>query len=104
MRFDPPDPASRVAAVTVLGDVDFADAGALLRCVRQGVVAGAFEIILDLSAVTYMDSIGLRDMVASLGACAAAGVLLSIRAPATCVARILEMTGLSELFPRARPA
>lgn len=88
------------ATVRVAGDVDLTTADELQRVVRAQMEAG--PVLLDLSAVSFMDSSGLRvldDLVRHSRA--GGGDLWVDRDLPDSVAQILELTGLMQVLPLA---
>jgi anti-anti-sigma factor len=49
-----------IPVATLSGDIDMANVGAIERSIARGVSNDAYAVILDLSAVTYLDSAGIR--------------------------------------------
>jgi anti-sigma B factor antagonist len=92
-----------IAVVRAGGELDLAGAPQLVRAI--GLAAGGRRprVLVDLSALEFCDSAGLR---ALLGAAreveARAGRLVVAVEPGGAVARLLEMAGLTE-FLRVRP-
>jgi anti-sigma B factor antagonist len=56
------------------------------------------SLILDMAEVTFMDSSGLRVLIELNRRTSAAGVTLTVRAPSRAVARIIEISGLSDVI------
>jgi anti-anti-sigma factor len=84
------------AAVTVRGEIDL-ESSAELGTALAG-LEGPGEVTLDLSDVSYMDSTGLRTLLKARDAVVAAGGRLRVGATSSIVARLIEITGASELF------
>ncbi len=86
--------------VRVAGDVDLTTAEELDRVVRAQLQVGS--VLLDLSAVTFMDSSGLRVLDGLARHSRGGGGKLRI-APALpdSVAQILELTGMMQILPIA---
>lgn len=84
--------------VIVAGEVDLATAGALEHATRDALAAG--PVTVDLSAVTFMDSAGLRTLGDLARAAQADGGGLRIadgfQRP---VARLLDVTGMRAALP-----
>jgi anti-sigma B factor antagonist len=55
-------------------------------------------LVLDMAQVTFMDSSGLRVLIELNRRASAAGVALTVRAPSRAVARIIEISGLSDVI------
>ena len=84
-----------VVTVTVTGEIDAATAGELETALVSA-VPGATSIDVDMAAVGFMDSSGLRAMVIAMYAADEAGVPLRIVATTPTVDRLLSITGLTE--------
>jgi anti-anti-sigma factor len=76
--------------VTVLGEIDMNNAGQLVDALES--VAGT--AVVDLSAVTFIDSKGLQGLLQVQRALRRRGDDLILRHPSRAVRRILELTGL----------
>lgn len=59
---------------------------------------GVRRVVLDVSGVQFIDSSGLRVLLAADDSLANAGIRLAIRAPSESVRRLLEITDLLEHF------
>lgn len=84
--------------VVVAGDVDLASADTVEDVTLQHVAAlpeSTCPVVLELSAVTYMDSTGLR---ALLNLRRGLGERLLLHAPSAPVARLIELTGVRSRF------
>jgi anti-anti-sigma factor len=88
------------ARVTVSGELDAATASDLESALADAVASGG-RVELDLSAVTFIDSSGLRALIVSRQAASDAGGTLVLGATTAVVDRLLQLTGLDESFPRA---
>lgn len=82
--------------VTVRGELDAASAPQL-EAAFAAAVAGA-DLALDLSAVTFIDSSGLRAITAARREAEAGGRSLEVVSASVAVRRIFEMTGLASLL------
>jgi len=76
--------------VTLVGEVDLVDEQRLEDCLAS--LTGT--VIVDLHAVTFLGSTGLRAFVVAQKRLSADGGMLLIRAPRDHVRRVLEITGL----------
>jgi anti-sigma B factor antagonist len=88
--------------VSVAGEVDLATAEQMAAGVRDALAAGA--VTLDLSAVVFMDSAGVRALNTALRDAAHAGSELTVRQnlqPA--VVQVLELTGMLGLLRLEAP-
>lgn len=84
--------------VSVAGEVDIATAEELTAAVRSGLATGG--VVIDLGAVTFMDSAGVRALNTALRDAAESGRELRVAdglQPG--VVQVLEMTGMLALLP-----
>jgi anti-anti-sigma factor len=88
--------------ILLRGEVDFATAPDLQAAVSAAICAEPppTTIILDLSGITLLDSIGIGAVVTAHRICEQAGVRLAAPNPSPVVARLFAVTGLRELLAR----
>jgi anti-sigma B factor antagonist len=87
-----------VVTVSATGDID-AYTAPLLRSVLDGhLQRGRPHLVLDLSGVQFLGSAGLAALVETQKSASARGIHLRLIATTRAVTRVLEVTGLSELF------
>jgi anti-sigma B factor antagonist len=55
-------------------------------------------IAIDMSAVSFIDSSGLRELIALAGRAGDAGRSVNLERPSSSVVRLIEITGLAEMF------
>ncbi|MGQ0841082.1 STAS domain-containing protein [Actinokineospora sp.] len=85
--------------MSIAGEVDLATAPRLEQALGEALATpGATGVTLDLSRVEFMDSAGLRVLVAALRQAEDTGRTLTLYEPHDRVRRIIEITGLSEVF------
>jgi anti-sigma B factor antagonist len=84
--------------ITVSGEVDLATAADLEGVIAEALSGSASVIEVDLAGVEFMDSAGLRVLVAARKQADDAGRTLRLRSPHERVRRIIEITGLSAVF------
>ncbi len=84
--------------VQVRGEIDLATAPELEARVLQAFDGGPSSIVLDLDGLTFIDSSGLRALVALSKAAGDRGALLTLRNVPRHAQRVLELTGLSDFF------
>jgi anti-sigma B factor antagonist len=87
------------AVVTVVGDVDL---GTASRLSDEAVTALGTEtpnVVFDLGGVTFLDSSGLKVLVATQKRAALAGGSMSLAAVPHVVMRVLTVTALDKVFP-----
>ena len=83
--------------IHLAGEVDLAVADRVESAIDE-VLKGedGVDITIDLDGVTFLDSTGLRVLVAAHGRCAREGRSLTLINPSTPVSRLLEITGLGQ--------
>ena len=87
--------------VTVLrcaGEIDIST-GPILEDGLQRAYAAGGDLVLDMSAVSFMDSTGLGLFVTAAKACTSAGTRIGIAGAAPMVVKVLTVTGLNKLLP-----
>jgi anti-anti-sigma factor len=90
--------AGEVRPVAVRGEVDLATATDLESAVR-GVLDDAPDgVVLDLAQLTFIDSSGLRALVALAKDAESRGTSLALRNLPRHAQRVLELTGLGDWF------
>ena len=87
--------------VAVRGEVDLATAPELEACVSQAFEGAPSVVILDLAALTFIDSSGLRVLVTLAGDATARGSSVALRNVPSHAQRVLDLTGLADTFPSA---
>lgn len=85
-----------VVTVAVVGEVDISNATQLSAAGLSALESGADELVVDLTAVTFMDSTGLGHLVRVLRAARPTPVQLLVTHPH--VLRLFEVTGLTGAF------
>ena len=93
------DDATRGVRVVVSGELDLAAAPQLDDVLRRA-LASAEDIIIDLSAVRFIDSTGLYTIVGAVREADTSGVALRIRSTLhPQVARLFEIVGMAHTLP-----
>jgi anti-sigma B factor antagonist len=87
------------ATVAASGQIDLATAPQLAKALAQARSEGTSEIVVDLSAVDFMDSAGVRVLVQAARESTEAGVQLFLQGAQGWVARVLEITGVAGFLP-----
>jgi anti-sigma B factor antagonist len=87
----------RRAVLSVDGEVDISNA-ADLRVAIENAGTRAFQIWLDLSATTFMDSSGLHAMAEARARLTRANLRLALICPDGPVLRALKLTGFDRIF------
>ena len=83
----------------VSGDLDLETAPRLLAGAEPHLVAADEGLIIDLSALTFIDSSGLSALIRINQRVSAIGRRLTIITPAPQVAKAFEITGLDQVLP-----
>lgn len=83
----------QTAIVRLAGEIDVATSPLVTDAVREAVGRGATRLVLDMSAVTFMDSSGIAALITTRSAAP-----LVVRAPSDAVVRLLATTGLTDTF------
>ena len=86
------------------GEIDLATADQLAERLRPVLDTGAADVIVDLGAVTFLDSTGLRVLLSARRRLEADGRQLHVRNPSRSVQRVFVLSGLDELVEPARQA
>lgn len=88
----------QTVVVTVKGEVDAASNSTLRGGIKDALTGGHKKVLLDMTGVSFIDSAGLRVLIDSqkLGENTGASVL--IESASDVVARLLEMTALTDRF------
>jgi anti-anti-sigma factor len=84
--------------VTVRGEVDLANAADLEACLRRAIDGSPSSVVLDLEALTFIDSSGLRVLVALSKEAQSRSATFGLRNVPNHAQRVLDITGLSDLF------
>ncbi len=84
--------------VVVSGELDVGSAPTLLRYLLELMTGPVETITLDLHDLSFIDSSGLKALIAARADAEAAGIALALRDIAAQPRRVLELTGLDELF------
>jgi anti-anti-sigma factor len=87
----------RRVVLSVDGELDISNA-AELRAAIENARSRAFEIWLDLSATTFMDSSALHAMAQARDRLSRANVVIALICPDGPVLRLLRLTGFDRIF------
>jgi len=87
-----------LATVAVRGEVDVYTAPRLREQLYGVVADNVPRVVLDLSAMTFIDSTGLGVIVGTLKRLREAGGDLVIRSPTRSTRKVLEITGLTRIL------
>jgi anti-sigma B factor antagonist len=89
----------RADVITVSGRVDSSNANKLAEVLQETMDLGQRNIVMELSALDYLSSAGLRHLVSTLKECRKANGDLRVATPSERVNEVLEMAGLKSLIP-----
>jgi anti-anti-sigma factor len=89
--------------LSVGGELDMATTRELIETVAQLVGQGVAPLTLDLGALTFMDSTGLRGILAIRDLCEAERCELALTLGPRHVQRVFELTGTGDLLPFGSP-
>ena len=85
--------------VRLLGELDMSTAPQLRDELLRLVSDGATMVTVDLSQLAFVDSTGLSVLITGLKRLRQQGGDLALRSPTPGTLRVLEITGLTEVFP-----
>jgi len=91
------------AVLAVSGEVDVATAPALRQAVVRAVDSRPSRVVIDLSAVSFMDSSALGVLISGYKYAQGAGVPMALASPAPGVYRLLRTSGMVEIFEVVDP-
>lgn len=99
LHIDTTCPSPTTARVAVSGEVDLATAQ-VLRDRLLGVLRdqGATMLSVDLAGVTFLDCTGINALIAARTAAARTGRQMRVTQPQPIVRRVLDLTGLLDVF------
>ena len=93
--------------LVLAGELDLASSWTLVDAVSQACADGAKDLVLDIGALDFIDSTGLRAMLSCRAICAESGCALGLAPEADRirpqVRRLFQVTGLLERLPFTEP-
>jgi anti-anti-sigma factor len=95
--------AGGACAICVTGELDIATSGSLEDELRRVEASDADRVILDLSGVTFMDSSGLRVVLAAGERSRCKGTRLRLVRGPEAVQAVFRLTGLEARLPWTEP-
>jgi anti-anti-sigma factor len=99
------DRGDGVLEVSLYGDIDFANSPSVREAIQAAVTAThPTAILIDLAAVTFLDSSGIAVLVIAHRLATAANARYRVVNPSPAIYEHLRLTGLADLFGVARPA
>ncbi|HEX5201097.1 MAG TPA: STAS domain-containing protein [Actinoplanes sp.] len=96
-------PGQECAVVEVAGDLDMATSPRLLERVQAVLDAGTPNVVVDLTAVGFMDSSGLGALVVMFKAAAERGGRLCVAAAQRPVRSVLAITSVDQAIEATKP-
>jgi anti-anti-sigma factor len=87
--------------VAVDGELDLGTADQLHEILEPAIAAGVGPVVLDLAELGFCDSAGLAVLVKTHNVLAGQDRRLVVARPSTAVARVLELSGLSQVITTA---
>lgn len=88
-----------VVVVTVVGEWDGSRVDRLAMTIAAEIALEPDRLVLDVSGVSFIDSYGLRDLLAARQSATEHQVRLELHDPSAAVLRLLDATRLREVFP-----
>lgn len=82
--------------LTLSGELDIGSAQILEDTVEQACASGAKELVLDLCAIDFMDSMGLRALLHARRSCQETGCAFHMTPASRPVQRVIDAAGLHE--------
>lgn len=98
-RVEDDRPLDGVVVLAVAGEVDLHVAPSLRERLRSGVDDAERAVVLDLSQVTFLDSMALSVIVAAGKRARGRGLELRLAVPRPEIRRVFEITLLDRIFP-----
>jgi anti-anti-sigma factor len=86
------------ATVWIEGEVEFATAPRLRETLLELAQEGARPVVVDLAEVSFLDSAGISLLIQAKKRLTSGGSDLVLRDPQANIRRVLEISGLTELF------
>ena len=86
------------SVVWLRGEHDLATVGALFEIVARAIAFGDADVVLDLSAVEFMDASTVGVIIAASELLGRGSRSLVLRSPSRCARRLIELCGLSDLL------
>jgi anti-sigma B factor antagonist len=96
------DDTGQTIAIAVGGELDILTTPQLRVALDRAVGQGG-DVVLDLAAVTFIDSTALHALIHAQGSLAATGQVLRLERPSVVVTRALGLTGLANRFDSVAP-
>jgi anti-anti-sigma factor len=97
--------ADDVVSVTVAGELDVSNRIQLYKALHDAIDTGASEVVLDVAALTFIDSTGVRVLESAHNRMHTVGGTLAVVNPKPNISKLLDITGLLSILTvrRLRP-
>ena len=95
LRIDTRQESDRVV-LSLNGELDMANAPLLQRAIEEPALEGTDTLVLDLQGLTFLDSTGLRIILAAREQCWRRGQEFAVTPGSQQVQRLLSVTGVGE--------
>ncbi len=89
---------SPTVLLEVQGDLDNALVARMRESLFSAAASSPPRIVIDMAEVSFVDTVGLRTLIAARRRCAAAGTDFALRSPSRAVLRLLSVTHLESVF------
>jgi anti-sigma B factor antagonist len=86
------------AVIGLPAEIDATNAGRIGEQLDSAIASGAATVIADMTATTFCDSAGARELLLAHHKAAASGTELQIVMPSAAVRRIFQLTGLDQVL------
>ena len=93
------DKRTNLAVITVVGSVDSADSDTLLDFLNQLIDAGQIHLIVDLTQMDFIVSMGLGAFIRTYTRLSRAGGFLRLAQPQPLILKLIKTTALDRLLP-----
>jgi anti-anti-sigma factor len=90
--------SGRIAVIAAAGEIDLTNAGSFRDALLTALNAGAFGLIVDLTAATFLDSAGVNALVRASRRASATGATLRLAVAAPALLRVLNLVGVDQLI------
>jgi len=90
--------AGQAYEIRLLGELDMSTASELREQLTGLAADGPAQVTVDLSELAFVDSTGLSVLIAGLKRLRQQGGDMALRSPTPATRRVLEITGLTEVF------
>lgn len=98
------EPDRTVVRVVPSGELDVANCGLLAARLDELWNSGWTNVVVDLRELTFMDASGVHLLLEHRRRASQTGARFSLMQGPPCVARVLELCGVHEVFPYTQPA